>query len=531
MGLATLFACLCLFPQEQAPPPPPPAAPPPPEAPQEPRGLRVKDPRAFDGYTLITPLKSVRALLLDMDGKIVHTWTTPYAPGNSVYLLDNGNLLRCVRIVDGGVFEGGGIGGRIQELAWDGKVVWDYTLAEEFAHHHHDIEPLPNGNVLLIVWERISYDKAIALGRDPARMQSGELWPDAIYEIEKTPPTGAKIVWQWRVTDHLIQDHDATKSNFGEVAAHPELLDVNGDRHAANDPRPGPRGPPGGPPGGGPPPGGPPPDAPPPAAPNGDAKDDAKEEDRLRQLGYVGGAAKGKDGKARNVKGADWMHTNGIDYNPRLDQIVFSSPNYCEFFVIDHSTTTEEAKGHTGGRYGRGGDFLFRYGNPQVYGRGDKATRRLFHQHDSQWIEDGLPGAGNFLVFNNGGGRGDHPFSTVDEIHGAADGKYAWPSSGKPFEPNDPTWSYGAKESERFFSSFISGAQRLPNGNTLICSGEQGRMLEVTPDGTIVWDYWNEHGGDAPKEPGPTGMVQPFALFRATRIAKDHPGLAALKAP
>ncbi|MBL8768161.1 MAG: hypothetical protein JNL94_12375, partial [Planctomycetes bacterium] len=79
--------------------------------------------------------------------------------------------------------------------------------------------------------------------------------------------------------------------------------------------------------------------------------------------------------------------------------------------------------------------------------------------------------------------------------------------------------------SERFFSSFISGAQRLTNGNTLICSGENGRIFEVTADGEIVWDYWNEHGGDSPKEPGPTGMVEPFALFRATRIAKDHPGV------
>lgn len=246
----------------------------------------------------------------------------------------------------------------------------------------------------------------------------------------------------------------------------------------------------------------------------------------MKQLGYAGGAAKGKDGKARNVKGADWMHTNGIDYDAALDQIVFSSPNLSEFFVIDHSTTTEEAKGRTGGKRGKGGDFLYRWGNPAVYASGTPADRRLFRQHDAQWIESGLPGAGHFLVFNNGPGRADPPFSSVDEIEPplARDGTYTLEPNGR-FDPDRPVWSYGAKESERFFSSFISGAQRLKNGNTLICSGENGRIFEVTERGEIVWEYWNEHGGDSPKEPGPTGMVEPFALFRATRIAKDHPGV------
>lgn len=496
--------------QDGAPPAKPPeATPPEPPKRAEPRGLRLKDPRALDGYTLITPLKSVRALLLDMDGKIVHTWQTQLAPGNSVYLLDNGNLLRCVRIVDGGIFEGGGIGGRVQELAPDGTVVWDYTLAEEFRHHHHDIEPLPNGNILMIVWERISHGKAIGLGRDPGLMESGELWPDMIVEVKKSGPTSGTIVWEWHALDHFIQDFDRDKPNFGDVAKHPGRLDINADRRAGGVPF-GP--PPGGGPGGG---------------PGGDARPDgAADDDRMKQLGYAGGAAKGKDGKARNVKGADWMHTNGIDYDATLDQIVFSSPRMSEFYVIDHSTTTEEAKGSTGGKRGKGGDFLYRWGNPAVYASGTPAERRLFRQHDAQWIESGLPGAGHFLVFNNGPGRADPPFSSVDEIVPplAQDGTYTLDANGR-FGPDQPLWSYGAKESERFFSSFISGAQRLTNGNTLICSGENGRIFEVTADGEIVWDYWNEHGGDSPKEPGPTGMVEPFALFRATRIAKDHPGV------
>ncbi len=93
---------------------------------------------------------------------------------------------------------------------------------------------------------------------------------------------------------------------------------------------------------------------------------------------------------------------------------------------------------------------------------------------------------------------------------------------GDAFGPEEATWSYS--DPGTFYSSFISGAQRLPGGNTLICSGAQGRVFEVTPDGRIVWEYLNPHGGDAPPT-GQSGGAPPKALFRAIRLAPDHPGL------
>ena len=94
--------------------------------------------------------------------------------------------------------------------------------------------------------------------------------------------------------------------------------------------------------------------------------------------------------------------------------------------------------------------------------------------------------------------------------------------TGRAFGPEAPVWSYGAKDG--FYASFISGCQRLPNGNTLICEGPKGRVFEVTRDGKIAWDFWNPFRGNL-KADGADGR----ALFRALRIAPDHPALAGRK--
>lgn len=118
----------------------------------------------------------------------------------------------------------------------------------------------------------------------------------------------------------------------------------------------------------------------------------------------------------------------------------------------------------------------------------------LFAQHDIRWIPDGMPGAGNLLVFNNGEGRPDGAFSSVVEFTPPIDAKESYSrDAGKPFGPSKPVWEYTAERRSDFFSSHISGAERLPNGNTLICSGEPGRIFEVTPAKRIVWDYLNPY--------------------------------------
>jgi hypothetical protein len=140
-----------------------------------------------------------------------------------------------------------------------------------------------------------------------------------------------------------------------------------------------------------------------------------------------------------------------------------------------------------------GGDILYRWGNPQVYRAGDAADQKLYGQHEAVWVEPGLPGAGHITVFNNGVGRPGGRYSTVDEFIPACDstGSYPRPEPGAPFGPSGPCWSYAAPAPKRFYSRYMSGARRLPNGNTLICEADSGHFFEVTPDSRVVWRYVN----------------------------------------
>ena len=221
---------------------------------------------------------------------------------------------------------------------------------------------------------------------------------------------------------------------------------------------------------------------------------------------------------------ADWMHSNSIDYNPDLDQILISVRSFCEVWVIDHSTTTAEAKGSSGGRSGMGGDLLYRWGNPFSYGIGTTDERQLFYQHDAQWIPKGYPGAGNILIFNNGPARSQTaPWSSVDEIvppKPDTKGRYAKTTEGS-FAPDGPKWTWAAPEPASFYSGFVSGAQRLRNGNTLICGGAVGRILEVTAEKKVVWDYDCPIRMDVPFRQGtPIDFNQ---MFRAPRYEPDFP--------
>jgi hypothetical protein len=189
-------------------------------------GLFKNEAGAFEGYTLFAPSRNKTTYLIDMNGLLVNKWESNYQPGQSVYLLENGNLLRTM-FVNNQTFKAGGAGGGVQEIDWDGDIIWEYQYSSDTYLHHHDVEMLPNGNVLMIAWELKSRTECIDAGRNPSLLVDNELWPDLIIEVEPDGATGGNIVWEWHIWDHLVQDYDSQNENYGVVKDHPELLDVN----------------------------------------------------------------------------------------------------------------------------------------------------------------------------------------------------------------------------------------------------------------------------------------------------------------
>lgn len=456
----------------------------------------------YAGFTLVAPLDSKRIYLVDMAGEPVHHWDAPQKPGDSVYLTDRGTILAGQRQVANPLFQdAGGNAGRIREFAHDGEILWEFEWDGEDGCQHHDIEELPNGNVLFVAWDRTTRAEALAAGRDPELLEGDEWWGGAVYEVRPTRPKGGEIVWSWHAMDHLIQDFDPSAPNHGDPREHPERIDINGDR----DPDP--------------------------PSDEEKRKQEAEDAAAMAAIGYAGGDDDEEEEeeddsedarrKAR-VKGADWMHTNAVAYNAALDQIAISVRRFDEIWIIDHGITREEAKGPKG-------DLLYRWGNPFAYGMGEWKDRPLQGQHNVQWIPEGELGAGNLIVFDNG--DRERKWSRVVEWWAPRDENGRYPrEEGRPWGPAEPDWTYRAAEPESFYSPFISGVQRLPNGNTLVCSGAPGRVFEVTAAGEVVWDWHSPlTKGDA--EEADEGLKDhKTAIFRALRYGTRHPGIQALRA-
>ena len=171
-----------------------------------------------DGYTLFAPLKGTKAYLVDMDGDIYHEWSLSGKLGNTVYLLENKTLLATYKF-SGGHFGGKGVsGGGIEILDWDGNQLWSYELSNTKHHIHHDIEYLPNGNILAVVFESISESEALSAGVEGSSVTPyGEIWSEAIFEID---PDTDSIVWEWHAWDHILPEGYSAKN-------YPQLIDPN----------------------------------------------------------------------------------------------------------------------------------------------------------------------------------------------------------------------------------------------------------------------------------------------------------------
>jgi len=364
------------------------------------------EPKIDDNYILVNDAKANRVYLMNKEAKLIYEWSLSNNIGNDVVLLPNGKLLAALES-DDPKMPWGGKGGRIQFVEPDGTISWDYILSTEYRELHHDIEILPNGNIIALVWNKINPEDALNEGF----MLDEAIYPESVIEIN---PDTDEIVWEWNSMDHLIQDYDDTKNNYGTVSENPQLIDLN----------------------------------------------------------YTP-----QDDSLPPVSG-DIMHANAIAYDEVNDIIVISVNSYSEVWFIDHSTTTEEAATHAGGNYGKGGDLIYRFGNPKTYKNpeGD----RLFHNNHFPNLLKG-ENQGKLLIFSNGN---DIKQSTVYEL------ELPTTFDLKPNFNNEPsiTWSF---TDPNLYSGKVSGAVILENGNILITEGDFG-FWEVTREKEVIWKFHAE---------------------------------------
>lgn len=408
--------------------------------------------KAFDGYTLFSPMINCKkTYLIDMEGNIVHTWDCESAPGLYAELLPNGNLLRGGRTNQTkqlkekgllkkkgikGYVQIGGASGFVQEIDWDGNVVWEYRMAEPFKEiQHHTFHRMPNGNTMLLGWEYVTKKEAIKLGRDPKKIPSQPIehqgalhdgfWMDFVREVNKS----GKTVWEWHVKDHLGKGADKLDFNYTLP------LPVGGLYHSF-----------------------------------------------------------------------DWSHFNTVNYIPETDTVLLNSRNLSEVYFVDHKT------GKITNRWGNPSTYDPKAKKPSFYDDGDQ---KLFGEHCATPLANG-----NVLVFDNGSERPEARRSRAVEFN---------PTTGKI------VWEFATKHTNSFSSHRQGGVQRLPNGNTLICSTHGGHVMEVTPQKEIVWEFVSPVVAGkikcviTNKDALPIDCHEDATMnmiHRAFRYGPDYPGLA-----
>lgn len=296
--------------------------------------------------------------------------------------------------------------------------MWDFDFATSDYITHHDAELLPNGNIMAMTWHRVPLEDANAIGSKFNK----EIFTEGLIEID---PVTQEIVWQWNSLDHLVQDFDATKANFGDIAENPQLIDIN----------------------------------------------------------FV-------DFSVEAV-----MHSNGFAYDEENDLIYMSVNNIGEVWVLDHSTSKEEAASHTGGNFNKGGDLVYRFGNPEA--SKSLGDRWFFKNNHHPYLLD----TQTMLIFSNGDLIDE---STVLEL--TLPEELAMQQT--PTVPPVISWSFMDPELN---AGKASGAVRLPNGNTLITENDFG-VWEVTQNKEVVWKY-----------------TQPGFIWRSYGYNKDDAGILALE--
>jgi hypothetical protein len=487
---------------------------------------------AYNGYTVFSPWNNY-TYMIDMEGNLINQWEAPYQVFYA-YLVEDGNLHRGMvpPTAPAGILRGGGAQGHIQEVDWNGNVVWDFVSHDgdpdpanpggpyinATFRQHHAFQRIWNQELgeytyLILAWWAKNQADAELLGAD-SQYQSGYAngWsPCALMEFTYNK----ELIWQWCFADHMI-----TTNPSGQTVATTEWTDASGRTNA------------------------------PPIVVATEAEF-ANYPGRLQ----VNGVHYTAPGGPRT----DYQHCNSFDYSPYTGHIAINAKATSEFYVIDHDGTFVPGDFDASAQNARGtaGDFLYRWGNPSVYRQGkapgyyDEGEQQMYGTHDIQYIwpyhwrpprvatdnwsaptaDVALPGAGNFLMFDNGCYNPMNAGSKLIEVNPYLMDAAGTLSAGLVNPPdagytrgdsNQIAWVF-AENINDFYSSYISSAQRLPNGNTISCSGAYGHFIEVTEDKKLVWEYINPVISNTIKTYISQGDRQ--GVFRCFRYGPDHPAL------
>jgi hypothetical protein len=419
-----------------------------------PTGTTIYDPaRAWNGYTVLSPLGAQAAIVIDMNGHIVKQWEGY-----------NSSAGGPARVLPGGVIVGaaGANPPRQESLDlvqrdFDGKLLWHFDHSEQIdtrdgkkiwaSRQHHDWQrpDFPAGYYSPAATPRIDGGNTLLLTH--TNHVQPKVAPDAMLEDDRIIEISweGKLLWEWTVSDHVDEFH----------------LD----------------------------------------------------EDARKGIRSAAGSGGGRGG-------FDWMHINSATYvgpnhwfdegDKRFapDNVIISSRQASLVAIV-----------------ARDGSIAWQMGPDYSVSPELRAIRQIIGQHNAHVIPKGLPGAGNLMVFDNGGASG---YGRPSPVALSGENIFARPTS-RVLEINPVSlklvWSY---TSPTFFATNISGAQRLPNGNTLITEGPDGRLFEVTNDSKIVWEYIF---------PQFTGQRSTNSVYRGYRLPYDwipqlaHPKEQAVTAP
>ncbi len=430
--------------------------------------VRYDPDQTWDGYTLIASMggyvdpdtgENNPAVLIDMEGNVINAWPLTSTPSK---ILPGGYIIGQ----EGFLGSSGGQTCPLVQLDWDGNKVWEWTgqprspESEEMFGCHHDFqrEGSSVGYYAPGAEAKVAEGKTLILSNyHPPVEQTAHISKHLLHDdaLYEVDWDG-NVLWQWHAWEHFEQ------MGFCESAKEAIYETFSG------------------------------------FDPNG-----GSDYQHFNAASYLGPNP--------------WYDGGDLRFHP--DNIIFDCRSSNIIAII--------ARHDDPAGLWASGDLVWKVGPDYAYGNPEYKLGQIIGQHMAHMIPAGLPGAGNILLYDNGGNAGYGPL--MPGLPPVSSNRLRNYSRILEFDPItlDVVWEYANPQPKyddegnctepRLFSPFISGAQRLANGNTLVCQGSNGRIIELTPAKEIVWEYVSPHLGPVDPDAGRFGSTNVYRAYRIPR--------------